>query len=221
MNLFNKKEDNKIGWDTLPIKYLKEINKISNNNDINEEDKILRCTALINNISYEELVNKSLDETTELVRGIKFLYNKPKVKRMSVRNLNLNGKEYTIFKDINEISTAQFIDFNSLMGDYENNIAELLSIFIIPKGHKYNTDYDIKEVVNDINNYLTIEEGISLANFFITKYKKYVNRSLLYLEISLKMLMMKKGMNKEMKEMIKEKIKQMEEIKQRISFLVG
>jgi hypothetical protein len=218
-NIFKKKKKDVIGWNTLPIKYLKLITSISNDTTLSEDDKILKITALINNISYEELVNLSLEKTTELIKTTNFLYTKPKNNK-SVRNLNLNGKDYEIIKDINDISTAQFIDYNSLIGNYDDNIAELLSIFIVPQGHKYNTNYDIKDVVNDINEYMTVEEGLSLSNFFIKQYKRYITHSLLYLETIL-IAMNKRKLNQITKQRIEKKITELKEVQTKISSLVG
>ena len=43
---------------------------------------------------------------------------------------------------------AEYIDFQRtiIKKNYLENLPALLSIFIIPKGHKYNDDYDILEL---------------------------------------------------------------------------
>lgn len=234
--LFNR---NKIkvkydGWDKLPIKYLKKINLINRDNSISTEDKLLKIIATINDIDYDTIINLPLNEVKDMIAQSKFLYDAPKAKKMMLKNLkylNLKGKKYEIVKDLTDITTAQFIDYNSLINDYEDKYVELLSIFIIPKGHKYNQDYDIKEVVEEIGNNLTVEEALYLSNFFINKYKTYAKRLRLYLMTVVEMTkkqMKKEKMDKKMIEQIEngmmEQIKKMEMAEQKIkemSFLFG
>ena len=223
INIFKrKKETTKYGWNTLPIKYLPQITRITQSKILTEEDKILRCTALINNIDYDELLNYPLDKTRELIKSVNFLYGEPKKKKL-VKNLNLNGKEYYVITDVKDITTAQFIEYNSLMNDVENNLPQLLSLFIIPKGHKYNENYDVKEVVDVINNYLSVEEGISISNFFIKRYRRYVTHTLLYLEVMLWAIkiMNKKELTPTTITMIEKKIQELKRIRKETYSLFG
>lgn len=217
--MFFKKKSKELGWNTLPVKYLKQINNISNNKTLSEDDKILYIASLLFKVSYEDLISKPLTETKEIISKLKFLYTKPEGKK-SINKLNLNGTEYTVFKDVKNITTAQFIDFNNIITDYENNIGELLSLFIIPKGHKYNDGYDLKKVINDINEYLSIEDALGLANFFIAKYEKYTIISLAYLEGKLRWLIATEK-NPKVREMMKEELKTMKSLKKHIRYLIG
>lgn len=223
INIFKrKKETTKYGWDTLPIKYLPQITRITQSSILSEEDKILRCTALINNIDYDELLNYPIDKTQELIKSVNFLYGEPKKKKL-VRNLNLNGKKYYVIDDIKDITTAQFIEYNSLMDNVENNLPQLLSLFVIPKGHKYNENYNVKDVVDVINNYMSVEEGLSIANFFIKRYRRYVTHTLLYLEVMLwaMKIMKKKELTQTTITMIENKIQELKRIRKETYSLFG
>ena len=221
LKLFKKKKENKItGWNNLPVKYLKSINEINRNESLSTDDKILNIVALINNISYDEIIALPLDEVKGLIKSCNFLYQAPKPNKY-VRNLNLNGKKYEVMKEVTDISTAQFIDYNSLINDYDNKFIELLSIFIIPKGHKYNQDYDIKEVISDIGNYLSVEEALGLSNFFIKKYKRYITLILLYLEVTLRVMKRAKNTTPKMKEEIQNQITYLKKAQTEISSIFG
>lgn len=224
IKIFKRKKENKplYGWDKLPIKYLPQITRITQNKILSEEDKILRCTALINNINYDELLNYPISKTQELIKTVNFLYTEPKKKKL-VKNLNLNGKEYYCNTEIKDITTLQFIEYNSLMEDMENNLPQLLSLFIMPKGHKYNENYNVKEVVEDINNYLSVEEGLSIANFFIKEYRRYVTHTLSYLERMLwaVKVMKKKQLNQTTIMMIEKKIEDLKRIRKETHSIFG
>lgn len=221
LKLFKKKKENKItGWNNLPVKYLKSINEINRSDKYSMDEKILRTVALIKNMEYDDIITLPLSEVTELIKSCNFLYNAPKPKKL-VRNLNLNGKKYEVMKEVSDISTAQFIDYNALISDYDNKFIELLAIFIIPTGHKYNTEYDLKEVVNDIGNYLSVEEALGLSNFFIKKYKRYITLTLLYLEVTLRVMKRAKNATVKMKEKIQMQIDYLKKAQTEISSLFG
>ena len=62
-----------------------------------------------------------------------------------------------------------------------SQISKILAIFLIPDGKEYG-DYDILEVANEIENYFSIEDAVTLTFFFSNLKKKLLIVSLLYLE---------------------------------------
>lgn len=206
-------------WDKLPIGKLNDVNNIINNNELTEDDKIIKLGALINNMDYEDFINLNIEDAQKIISQIKFLYEAPKNNKL-VKNLNLDGINCKVIQDVSEITTAQFIDYNTLISNKEVSIPEILSIFIIPEGHKYSDNYNKEEIVNLISKYVSVEEGISIANFFIKKYKRLLMRTLLYSKVNLKLQLMKK-LPQQTKEEIKSQIQQIKELQKEIRYLFG
>ena len=100
-----------INWENLSIgKYL-EIKDITNLQTIDEDEKNLRIAAALNNISYDDIINMRLDEAGKLLLGIDFI-NHPIPKIRSKRKYVINGNVYELFREVDEMSVAQFINFS-------------------------------------------------------------------------------------------------------------
>lgn len=89
-----------------------------------------------------------------------------------VKKVTVNGREYTIDALLGHISTAQYVDFTNYVNG-ENNIAQILSVFFIPSGHKYNDGYDMEQVVSDMG-CLPVDIAVSESFFFNRQFKKFI-----------------------------------------------
>ena len=136
-----------------------------------------------------------------------FLYTEPKPKKIS-SVYHLNGTDYKIIKKVNDITTAQFIDYQAIAKESGERIAEFLSIFFVPVGCKYNDgNYDRDKVVDDISSYLSAEEALGIANFFTVRCVRLIKRTLFLLEVKMRMLSWRKEtrpMAKQMMDLIQQ-----------------
>ena len=174
-------------WSELPVGMLEQIRVADK--DIDDEDtKILTIAGLLSNKTYREMLDLPLAETQRLIKNTAFLYEAPKKKKISSVYC-LNGTSYRIMKNINDITTAQFIDYQAIAKESQERISEFLSIFFIPEGCKYNDgNYDRSKVEDDISNYLTAEEALGIADFFTLRCVRSIKRTLLLLETKMAML---------------------------------
>lgn len=217
---FLKKEDPNIidSWDKMPVGFLKDIHRITSDNTLSEDDKSLQAAAVLARLPYDTLLNLPLDEAQELVARTAFLYEKPEKKKIR-KTYNLNGRTYIPLMSMEDMTTAQFIDFNSLINDIDERLPEILSIFLIPKGHKYNDGYDKNTVVKDITERLMVTEALGMASFFINGCKKYAMRTLLYSEAALEVTMWKAP--KELRPQAKEVMKALRRLREEIRSSYG
>ena len=89
----------------------------------------------------------------------------------------LNGHMYHLNYKIEQMTTAQYIDFTNLTKEADRNLVAILAVFIIPEGHKYNDgDYDIDEVREDIAKHMNAVEGNAIIFFIIGRSKTYMQR---------------------------------------------
>lgn len=170
-----------------------------------------RTTFMISelaSIPFEEVEMMQLSEYNALAKKCSFLLTPPDTTlRKAYSELTINGIDYVVTTNINNMSVAQYIDFTGYMKDVDNKIPELLSIFIIPKGHIYNKDYDINKTIDDIANYLPLDIMMQLSAFFLL-WSQSLIKGLLKVKIGeLKKIMRKekdKTLQKAMKQQIEE-----------------
>lgn len=217
---FKKKKNVDVidSWEKLPIGLFQEINKIGEDNNLDEDTKAMKVTALLSNISLEELEKLPISTAMELVSRTRFLYTPIPTIKFN-RNLNLNGKSYKVLSKTEEMTAAQFIDFQGIYKNIDNMLAEFMAIFIIPKGYKYGDDYDMDEVIDDIRKDLTVVEALSMANFFISAYKKLWNRTLLFSKARMRVLSIMG--NKEQREIAKQMEKTLTETQALLNSIIG
>ena len=106
------------------------------------------------------------------------------------KKIKINDQVYTINYNIGKLNMAQYIDFQQIIvkKNYLENLPALLSIFIIPKGHKYNDDYDIIELRNILENNITLDEALSIIFFSKMKSISLIKLKLLYYRSMLKIM---------------------------------
>lgn len=221
-NIFRllKKEDPNIidSWDKMPVGFLKDMHRITSDESLSEDDKSLQAAAVLARLPYDTLLNLPLDEAQALVARTAFLYEKPEKKKIR-KTYNLNGRVYVPLMSMEDMTTAQFIDFNSLINDIDERLPEILSIFLVPKGHKYNDGYDKNTVIKDISERLMVTEALGMASFFINGYKAYAIRTLLYSEAALEVTMWKAP--KELRPKAKEVMKALRHLREEIRSSYG
>lgn len=196
-------------WNTLPIgKYVELFEATKGITD--EDELVMRSAAVLNDVTYDEIMNMPLEKAVGMIQSVGFLYTKPE-DRKPQKKYDLGGRVYVPTLKVEKMTTAQYIDFQAISAHSNEMLAEMLAIFIIPEGHIYNDGYDNDEVVDDIRKYLSAEEGFALANFFVRKCIRSMRLTLLYYQSMMTVLNMKEQ-NKEVKEMIRQLQAKMEEL---------
>ena len=96
------------------------------------------------------------------------------IKTSSVKNIKhitFANKKFKVTQ-AEDITFGQFTDFQTLISQGYEKIAELLSILLVPAGAKYNDgSYNLKEIVDDIRK-LDVSTAYSLINFFLNTLKR-------------------------------------------------
>jgi len=87
------------------------------------------------------------------------------------KRYTVNGKVYDADFDLTKVNISQFIDYWNYNRKDERKHEELLSVFFVPEGHKYNDGYDIQQVKNDIL-YLKMPDVQAMIFFFMIQSKE-------------------------------------------------
>jgi hypothetical protein len=188
-------------WDKVTIGKYQEIKAIVETvKDENEaRTQLLSC---ITDIEIEDLLDMPLVRYNHLLQNISFIYEEiPKT--MVATKYVLGGVTFDVMLNMEKMITAQFIDYQNYIKDVNANLVPLLSIFLIPKGKKYNDGYDIVKMQQIIRDNLCIVDAAALTAFFLKWYE-----SLLKVTVSYLTKKMKKMMKAEKDETVKEKMKE-------------
>ena len=196
-------------YDKLSISKYMQIRELVKE-DLADDELQVEILAVLNDCTADEVLKMPVLDYSECVRKSMFLADKPKVKGDCPKHINLNGKKYYVMRKVEELTAAQYIDYQTFMKDKDpdSKLGEILSIFIIPEGKKYGEDYDITEVINEIKEYLPIMVAFNVCFFFRKKQIKYIKRTLIYLGLMMKIWKMR-AKTPEIKTMIEEAEKKM------------
>lgn len=202
-------------YEKLSISKYMQIRELAKE-DMPEDELQVEIIAILNDCSVNDVMNMPITKYSECVRKSMFLTEKPKVKGDCPKHINLNDKKYYVMHKIEELTAAQYIDYQTYMkmDDPDSKLAEILSIFIIPEGKKYAEDYDIAEVANEIKEYLPISVAFNVCFFFRKKQLKSIKRTLIYLGLMMKIWKhkMKTDEEKQMMSEAQEKMKILQDL---------
>ena len=168
-----------MNWTTVSLRQYNDIKDVFLNPEFSEEDRII---LLINILFGVDALKLKTSELNKYVNDLKFLNTTPP--RMKLKDkYRLGENTYILKKDLKDFSVAQWLDWNNFLknGSDTDNYANLLSVFFIPEGKdvkEYGEGYDIEQVRQDINNFLSIADANSIAGFFLTYQKTLLIASL-------------------------------------------
>lgn len=175
----------------LPLaKYLKTL-EIFNDKNLSDLDKNIEILAIYSDTTVDEIlklrpdaVGAHMAEMSERISSYKPSNSK------HPKKIKINDQVYKVNYNIGKLNMAQYIDFQQtiIKKNYLENLPALLSIFIIPKGHKYNDDYDILELRKVLENNMTLDEALSIIFFLKTKSISLIKLKLLYYKLMLKIM---------------------------------
>lgn len=155
--------------------------------------------SILADMDVEDVLDLPISEYRKMAAQLQFMTVEPKVKPRKIDKVKINGKEFYVLKDVKDMTAGQYIDYQSYI--QQNDIKMLpytLSCVIIPKGKKYGEVDAIEDIMQ-----LSVEEALTIANFFMNKSRSLTRGTLLYLE-----WMMKRKMRKMKDETMKQKMEE-------------
>lgn len=206
-------------WKDISISAFYSIQNILEDTELSDLDRNIALLEIFSGIDKDELVNYPLSDCEAAIVDIKMLFDTELPKdaakltdSISIKDGKGNVQKYKVVKKPEEISVGQYIDFQNYTNTMKNNIAEVLSVFLIPKGKKYGEEYDVTELIDTLNNNLDIITARQLYNFFLSRLKKSTTRSLTYFRYALMMNMWKMKMNSKIRKGVNQSLKNMTQV---------
>ena len=188
-------------WDNITGEKYYEILDIldSSREDI---DKQVAICAVIEDIDEDEILSLPVAESAAKFSNLSFLNNFTLTKYENLRSVRIGDTQCNVVRNIGDINTSQFIDWQMFIKQpLRESYDKLLSIFLIPDGHKYNEGYDIASLQKDIRTQLSWPGVQSLLNFFLNRYLLSLEGTQLYLQRQIA-----KTKNEKLKEDLKQQL---------------
>ena len=193
-----------MNWTDVSLKQYNDIKDVFLNPDFSEEDRII---LLINILFKVDALKLKASELNKYIEQLKFLNSAPP--KMKLKEKYLLGENwYILRRNLKDFTVAQWIDFQNFLknGSDTDNYANLLSVFFIPEDEEeYGENYNVEQVRNDINNYLSIPDATSIASFFLTYRRALLIRSLLFTRKKV----LKTSITKEQKRKVKKEFRKL------------
>ena len=179
-----EKEEDKMtiidNYRDLPIGMYLEICEIDRREDLEEINKQVLIIAILSGLKEEDIYNLTLEKYKALAAKTHYLQTPYEGDIRTAKNYVCGKFNLEPIEDFRKITTAQYIDYQTFAKDIEMNVVEILSTMMIPKGKKYNQDYDVLEVQKAIREHMSVADALSLFAFFFAQYRQSIMDSLTY-----------------------------------------
>ena len=186
-----------------------EIQELSKDESLEDVDRMVGILSILTGASEEEILHLPIAEFTELSSKAKFLTAEAFQAGRIAKKYIIGEWELIPVTDYRKLETCQYLDFQTYAPDMENRMVELLSVILVPKGHRYNEGYDILELQQAIRDGMSVTDGVTLVGFFLTLFEKSIKDFLNFSKQEAKNLPKVKA-----KEEILERIKEQETLLQ-------
>lgn len=181
-------------------KYVR-IQEVVKDDRLEEIDKQIKVLSLLSDIDEEEIMHIPIGDYKEMVRASRFLEDIDHNRHMVAKKYTFGDLELIPTTDYRKIETCQYVDFQTFSADFENRMVELLSVMLVPKGHRYNEGYDVMDVQEVIRERMSVTDAVSLVAFFLTLFTNSIKDSLNYSRQELKTIK-DRNRRKEMEERV-------------------
>lgn len=172
-------------YNDLTIGKYMEVKAILDGEVIDEYTTNIQLVAVLNDMTEDEVVNLGLVEYRKLNEKLVFLTEMP-VQKMVADKYRIGGYELDTMLNVDAMTVSQYIDYQTFVKDTDKYLVEMLSIFLIPKGCKYNEGYDILDVQRAIRDNLSIVDAMALSAFFLLWFRSLTKVTLTSLTKRLK-----------------------------------
>jgi hypothetical protein len=165
----------------LPLGLYQEILAVNGDTTLDELDRQARVIALLDGRDVDEILRLPLADYAELAEQASFLTREDEGDHRLADAYKVGDFNLIPTKDLTKITAGQYIDFQTLTRDgYEGQLAEVLSVVLVPEGKAYGEGYDLGKVQDAIRRDLCVSDVLSILAFFFVKLRQLTANSLTY-----------------------------------------
>ena len=172
-------------YTNLPLGLYLDIDAVLQS-DADDIDKQVRIIALLDGTTTEAVLALPLKEYSAKAAATEFLrHDCPPI---SAPSRVISGDLVLIpTKDFTNITTAQYVDFQTFSKGGTAKLPELIAVLLVPEGRNYNDGYDVAQVVRVVRD-LPLPVALGLSAFFFGQLVQSIQASLTSLELAAKSL---------------------------------
>lgn len=176
------KQDNiKRSWKDITIKDYQDIVQISKRELATELEKDIAVAAVLYGKSEKEMYDLDVTTLKRMLGEMAWIKQPFKFNtRWHLKTLVINGKKCRMYQSVEELSVAQYMDFQNYWEKREENMGAVLACFIVPEGCKYNEGYDVVQFAQELERTLSIEEWNAIAFFLLRNWLHSIRASIRY-----------------------------------------
>lgn len=191
-------------WSDVTLSQFDQLLEISNNKELSIAEREIKLISVLTKLSVQDTRNLDAASFQQISNSLGFLNTKVE-KSMPKEKFELNNKVYHADLYPKNFSAGQFLDYKVLAReDIDKKTARLIACFVYPEGARYNDgSYDVEDVVNDINEYMSVPEVTGFTDFFTVQYTAYAKA---LLEYSKRQIKKSKAISKQDKKKILEQM---------------
>lgn len=198
-------------WKDITINVYQKLQNLNLNGSsdiIDEIDDNVKILSILCDVDEDTIADLEINDYKRLVSQCAFLNEMPKVQIKD--EYWINDKLYQVQYGVQNMTMAQYIDYQTYLKDSSKYTKEIVSCFVIPKGKKYGEDYDLTETIEDIGNYFSIVDALSVCFFFTMLFRSLTKATLGCLVK--KMKRGKRKMNKEQQVQVQRAIDELNKV---------
>ena len=163
----------------LPVGLYLDICKVAEDDTLDDLSRQVKVIALLSGKSEDEVLDMPITDYQKAAAASSFLMEPYEPARRIASSYKVGGFDLRPLKDWTKMTTAQFIDYKTFTGKgIEECMVEIVSIFLVPEGHKYNSGYDITDVHAAVRDHLPVADVLDLTAFFFAQFSLLLKDSL-------------------------------------------
>lgn len=167
-------------YNKLTLAQYQEIQAVQKDESLEDIDKHTRILSILTGVPEDELMHLPIPEFTELSGKAQFLSAEAFNPGRMAKKYIIGEMELIPVTDFRKLETCQYLDFQTYAGDLDKYMAELISVLLVPKGHRYNEGYDIIALQESIRQEMSVADGVTIVGFFLILCEKSIEDSLNY-----------------------------------------
>lgn len=153
-------------WSDITIAEYERIVDIIKGTD-DEIERLTGVISVLSGVDEDEIADMPIADIARIGQKLDFLNSFDFNKNATYKSLVIDGE--TLVLSVKDMSVAQYVDFQATWSADTKDLARIISICYVPKGKKYNQDYDIEELIDKIRNNVSIDKANSIGFFLLKK----------------------------------------------------
>ena len=165
-------------WSDVTIAEYERIVDIIKSTD-DEIERLTGVISVLSGVDEDEIADMPIAEIARIGQKLDFLNSFDFNKNATYKSLVIDGE--TLVLSTKNMTVAQYVDFQATWSAEDKDLARIISICYVPKGKKYNQDYDIEELIKKIRNNVSIDKANSIGFFLLKKLNGLTNTTVRFL----------------------------------------